>query len=40
LFDKQNNVFAVLDVDSESLKTFDQTDAYYLEEIIKLIPLA
>jgi GAF domain-containing protein len=40
LFDKQNNVFAVLDVDSENLKTFDQTDAYYLEEIIKLIPLA
>jgi L-methionine (R)-S-oxide reductase len=40
LFDKQNNVFAVLDIDSESLNTFDKTDAYYLEEMIKLIPLA
>jgi len=38
LFDKQNNVFAVLDIDSESLSTFDKTDAYYLEEMIKLIP--
>jgi GAF domain-containing protein len=37
LFDKQNNVFAVLDIDSECLNTFDKTDSYYLEEIIKLI---
>jgi len=38
LFDKQNNAFAVLDIDSECLNTFDKTDAYYLEEMIKLIP--
>jgi len=29
-------VVAVLDVDSEALDQFDETDAYYLEEIVKL----
>ena len=29
-------VVAVLDVDSEALDQFDETDAYYLEEVVKL----
>ena len=32
-----NEVVGVLDVDSEHLDQFDQTDAQYLEQIIKLI---
>lgn len=38
MFDKQNNVWAVLDIDSDSLNTFDKTDSYYLQEIINSIP--
>jgi GAF domain-containing protein len=34
---KDNEVVAVLDVDSELLNHFDQTDALYLEKIIELI---
>ena len=33
----QNNVVAVLDIDSEQLSHFDETDALYLQEIIKLL---
>ena len=34
---KDNEVFAVLDIDSEHLGTFDETDKYWLEKIAKLI---
>jgi len=36
-FDKSGNVILVLDVDSEHLATFDETDKIYLEQVIKLI---
>ena len=32
-----DKVVAVLDVDSEVLDQFDETDAHYLEEIVKLV---
>jgi GAF domain-containing protein len=34
---KNNTVFAVLDVDSEHLNSFDDTDRYYLEKVVSLI---
>ncbi|SDG45946.1 GAF domain-containing protein [Mucilaginibacter sp. P25] len=34
---KDNEVVAVLDVDSELLDQFNETDAQYLEQIVKLI---
>ncbi|SFP64288.1 GAF domain-containing protein [Parafilimonas terrae] len=34
---KNSKVIAVLDVDSELLNHFDETDAIYLEQIVKLI---
>ena len=34
---QNNEVVAVLDVDSEELGQFDQTDAQYLEQIVKLL---
>ena len=34
---RNNEVIAVLDVDSESLDQFDETDKIYLEKIIELI---
>lgn len=34
---KNNSVVAVLDVDSEHLDHFDETDQHYLEEIVMLI---
>jgi len=34
---KDGRVVAVLDVDSENLNQFDETDAQYLERIIKLV---
>lgn len=34
---QNNEVVAVLDVDSEELDQFDQTDAKYLEQIVKLL---
>ncbi len=37
IFDKQNNVIAVLDVDSETLNSFDTTDEFYLKQILDLI---
>lgn len=37
LYDENNEVFAVLDVDSKFLNTFDAIDALWLEKITKLI---
>ena len=34
---KNDKVVAVLDVDSEELDQFDETDAHYLEAIVKLV---
>jgi len=34
---KNNEVVAVLDVDSELLDQFDETDSQYLEQIVKLV---
>jgi hypothetical protein len=34
---KNAKVWMVLDVDSDKLNNFDETDAHYLHEIIKLI---
>ena len=36
LFD-QNKIYGVLDIDSESYNSFDQTDQYYLEQIVQLL---
>ncbi|MCE3280420.1 MAG: hypothetical protein K0S44_2611 [Bacteroidetes bacterium] len=36
-FDKTENVTLVLDVDSEDLAAFDETDKNYLEQVIKII---
>ena len=33
----QNRVLAVLDVDSETLNTFDETDAIYLAQVVALL---
>jgi len=35
--DKQGNIIGVLDVDSDKLNTFDETDARNLEKIVSLI---
>jgi GAF domain-containing protein len=35
-FDKNGAVFLVLDVDSEHLGFFDQTDLFYLTEVVSL----
>ena len=37
IFDNQNNVIGVLDVDSDKLNSFDETDAVYLNKIINLV---
>lgn len=34
-----NEVIAVLDIDSEHLNHFDETDAHYLKEIVKLLEI-
>jgi GAF domain-containing protein len=36
---KNDEIWAVLDVDSEFFNTFDEIDAKYLAEILKFIPL-
>lgn len=36
---KNDEIWAVLDVDSEFLNTFDEIDAKYLAEILKFIPI-
>ena len=38
VFNKEKKVIAVLDIDSEYLSTFDETDQKYLEEVCRLIP--
>ena len=38
VFNDKKEVIAVLDIDSEHLATFDETDQKYLEEICSLIP--
>ena len=35
---KDNEIKAVLDIDSRELATFDDTDRRYLEEVVKFIP--
>ena len=37
VFNKEGNVIAVLDIDSEKLATFDDIDRHYLEQICQLI---
>lgn len=37
LFNKQNKVIGVLDVDSDELNSFDETDAMYLKQIMDLL---
>jgi GAF domain-containing protein len=39
LFDASGDVVGVLDVDSERLADFDETDAHYLNEVVQLISL-
>ena len=34
---RDNEVYAVLDIDSKELSTFDQTDALYLEQLAQMI---
>lgn len=36
-FNKNGNVFLILDVDSEQLATFDETDKLYLEQVMEII---
>jgi len=36
---RNNKVYAVLDVDSEELSTFDSTDQHFLEEIIEWLEI-
>lgn len=35
--DKNDNVVAVLDIDSKDLATFDETDKLYLEQLAKIV---
>ena len=37
LFDADGNITAVLDIDSEHLATFDETDRLWLERIVELL---
>lgn len=37
LFDKAGQVVAVLDVDSKDFNSFDETDALFLEKIVKMM---
>ena len=39
IFDKSNNVFIVLDIDSLELSDFDDIDKLYLEELAKIIEI-
>ena len=40
VFGNDKTVVAVLDIDSEKLNTFDETDRKYLEEICKMIKIS
>lgn len=33
-----NKIMAVLDIDSKELSTFDQADAFYLEQLVQIMP--
>ena len=35
---KEGEVIAVLDIDSDRLSTFDETDRRYLEQVVELLP--
>jgi GAF domain-containing protein len=37
VFNKDGNIIAVLDIDSEHLATFDDIDRHYFEQICQLI---
>ena len=37
IFDKSGNVALILDVDSDTINDFDQTDKKYLEELMKIV---
>ncbi|NCP45409.1 MAG: GAF domain-containing protein, partial [Flavobacteriales bacterium] len=37
VFNKNKEVIMIIDVDSEALNTFDETDAVYLEKVANLI---
>lgn len=37
VFDHRNDIVAVLDIDSEHLNHFDETDAHYLRQIVNLL---
>lgn len=37
LYDEQNQLCGVMDVDSRELNSFDETDAFWLEKISKLV---
>ena len=39
LFDEKDEVFAVLDIDSAELNTFDETDKVYLEKIARKLKI-
>ena len=36
-YDKNNEVILILDLDSENLAAFDETDQFYLEQVMRLI---
>lgn len=36
-FDSQGNVKLILDIDSDQLATFDETDRFYLEQVMTII---
>jgi L-methionine (R)-S-oxide reductase len=37
VFNSDGSVYGVIDVDSDKLASFDETDAHYLEKIVKMI---
>ena len=39
VFDSHKNMIAVLDVDSTELAAFDETDTFYLEQLVQLLKL-
>jgi GAF domain-containing protein len=39
VFDNNNEIIGVLDIDSEYLNSFDETDEKYLSQIVKLLSL-
>ncbi|NDV78943.1 GAF domain-containing protein [Dysgonomonas sp. 511] len=37
LFDDRKEIFAILDIDSDQLSHFDQTDAFYLQQVTQIL---